>query len=234
MRKLLVSLGVLTVLAAIALVIADRVAASYAEEQISQQVSAGLASRNITSAPPEVEVTGLPFLTQVADGNYDEIILKLRDLQGGVLPLPQLEVHAYDVRATLAGLRDGTERPVATRMTGTGVLSYVDLAKASGLKDVALGGDGQLLQVSGTVPIAGEVKGSAKVTVADGQVHLEVVSLSASNLNNAANKIVNDYRSLLNRSFALPPLPFGLKLVGVKPTPGGVIAEVAAEEVELG
>ncbi|WP_020520656.1 LmeA family phospholipid-binding protein [Catelliglobosispora koreensis] len=234
MRKLLVTVGVLVIVVGVALGIGDRLAASYAEEQIAKQVSANLASRNITAAPPDVEIVGIPFLTQVMAGNYDEIVLNLRDLRGGVLPLPVLEVHAYDVRASLDGLRDGTEKPVATRMTGTGTLSYADLAKASGLKDVSLGGDGELLQVSGMVPLAGEVKGSARVTVVSGQVHLEVMSLSASNLTAQANKIVNDYRSLLNRSFALPPLPFGLKLENVRPTPGGVIAEVSATEVELG
>lgn len=234
MRKLLITLTVLVVVFGGILLIADRVGADFAEDRIAEQVSTNLASRNITSAPPEVTVTGFPFLTQVAAGNYDEIRLKLRDLRGGTLPLPLLDVHAYDVRATVDGLRNGTEKPVATRVTGVGTLSYADLVKASGLDGVTLTGDGNQVRMSANGGLVGELRGAATVSVVDGKVRIQVTELTASNLAPAAQNLVNSYRSQLGRTFTLPALPFNLKLQTVNPTPGGLEVGVAADEVQLG
>ena len=159
MRRLLAWLAVLVIVLGIILGVIDRVGVQYAEQQVAKNVATELASRNITSAPPEVTITGFPFLTQVAKGNYDEIQLNLRDLKGGTLPLPLLEVRAYDVRATVEGLRNGTEKAVATLVNGTGTLSYADLVEVSGLEGVTLIGDGSVLRVTGNAGIAGQLTG---------------------------------------------------------------------------
>jgi hypothetical protein len=234
MRKLLAWLGVLIIVLGIILGVLDRVGVHYAEQQIAKNIAAELASRNITSAPPEVTITGFPFLTQVVAGNYDEIQLNLRDLKGGTLPLPLLEVHAYDVRATVEGLRNGTEKAVATLVNGTGTLSYADLVTVSGLEGVTLIGDGSVLRLTGSAGIAGQLKGAAKVTVIDGRVRIQVTELTASNLAPIAQQLVNTYKDRLARTFDIPPLPFNMKLQSVNPAPTGLEISVTAKEVELG
>jgi LmeA-like phospholipid-binding len=233
-RRLAPALLVILIALGIVLGVLDRVGAHYAEQQIAKQITTQLAARDITSAPPEVTITGFPFLTQVAKGNYDDIQLSLRDLRGGVLPLPVLDVHAYDVRVSLSGLRDGTEKPVATRMTGVGTLSYASLVEASGLSGLTLSGDGKLLRLHGNVAIAGEMVGAAKVTVVDGKVRLDLTELTAANLTPAAQMLVDSYKSKLARTFSLPQLPFNLKLEGVTPAPSGMQISVSATEVVLG
>jgi LmeA-like phospholipid-binding len=233
-RRLATATLVILIALGIVLGVVDRVSAHYAEQQIAQQVTTQLAAREITSAPPEVTITGFPFLTQVARGNYEEVRLNLRDLRGGMIPLPLLEVHAYDVRASLNGLRDGTEKPVATRMTGVGTLSYGSLVEAAGLTGVTLSGDGKLLRLNGNLPVAGEMRGAAKVTVVDGKVRIEVTELTAANLTPAAQALVDMYKSKLARTFSLPALPFSLKLQGVNPASSGLQISASATEVVLG
>jgi hypothetical protein len=214
--------------------VADRVAAHYAEGRIAEQVTAQLAAHDITSAPPEVTVTGFPFFTQALKGNYDDIQVNLRDLRGGAVPLPLLTVHAYDVRASIEGLRNRTEKPVASRMTGVGTLSYASLVEAAGLSGITLSGDGKQLRVNGLIPIAGELHGAAKVTVIDGKVRLDVTELTAANLSPGAQALVDQYKSKLARTFSLPALPFNLRLEGVTPAPSGLQVAVSAKEVVLG
>jgi LmeA-like phospholipid-binding len=233
-RRLLPTTLVILVALAIVLGVVDRVGAHYAEQRIAQQVTTQLAARDITSAPPEVTIVGFPFLTQVARGKYDEIELHLRDLRGGVLPLPVLDVHAYDVRASLSGLRDGTEKPVAARMTGAGTLSYASLVEAAGLTGITLSGDGKQLRLNGNVPVAGELHGAATVTVIDGKVRIQVTELTAGNLSPAGQVLVDMYKSKLARTFSLPTLPFKLKLESVDPAPSGLQVSASATDVVLG
>ncbi len=234
MSRLTTSILVILIALGIVLGVLDRVSAHYAEQRIAQQITTQLAAHDITSQPPDVTITGFPFLTQVVAGKYDDIEVDLRDLRGGAVPLPLLTVHAYDVRASLSGLRDGTEKPVADRVTGMGTLSYADVVAAAGLSSITLSGDGNLLHINGLIPIAGELHGSAKVTVIDGKVRLQVIELTAANLIPAAQALVDQYKSKLARTFTLPALPFNLKLESVTPAPGGLQIGVSAKDVVLG
>jgi len=143
-------------------------------------------------------------------------------------------VRAYDVRASVEGLRNGTEKAVATLVNGTGTLSYADLVEVSGLEGVTLIGDGSALRVTGNAGIAGQLRGAAKVTVVDGRVRIQVTELTASNLAPIAQQLVNAYKDRLARTFEIPPLPFNMKLQSVNPSPTGLEISVTAREVELG
>lgn len=232
-RSLKVAAVVVLVLAVL-LGVADRVSAHYAESAIRDRVAAKLAAEDIESAPPEVTITGIPFLTQVASGNYDEIKVNLRDVKVGSLPIPLLEVRAFDVRASASGLMEGTEEVVATRVDGVATLSYASLVEASGLEGVTLSGDGQVVRISGEVPLAGELTGAAKVTVVDGRVRIQVTELTAANAGDATQQIIDRYRQRLGAAtFRLPEMPFRLRLVSVEPGHGGLKIGMSADEVTL-
>lgn len=234
MRRFVSISAVVVLTVTVLLVVADRVGAHYAEQAIGENVSAQLASRQITSSPPEVTVMGYPFLTQVLRGNYTEIRVNLRDVKTGNLPIPRLDVRAYDVRASLSGMMNGNEKIVATKVDGVGTLSYASLVEASGIKDITMTGDGNVLRISGNVPIAGVVSGAAKVTVIDGKVRIEVTELTAASANQATNAIINQYRSRLGAVvFSLPQMPFQLKLASVHPALGGLEIGMTTSEVAL-
>lgn len=226
----LVVLAVLLVLVGVA----DRVGAHYAETLIAERVAQQLASRQIEAAPPEVTITGYPFLTQVLAGNYHEIQVDLRDVKAERLPIPLLKVRAYDVRADAQEMMNGTGRVVATKIDGTATISYTSLVEASGIEDVAMSGDGTNLRISGSLPVVGVLTGVAEVTVVDGRVRIRVKEMTASNLTPAARQLINQYRDRLSGvTFSLPPMPFNLKLVDVDPALGGLDITMSTSEVEL-
>jgi hypothetical protein len=232
-RSLTVTLVVLAFLLVL-VGVADRVGAHYAETLIAQRVSEQLTKRQIQSAPPEVTITGYPFLTQVLAGNYDEIQVDLRDVKAERLPIPLLKVRAHDVRADAREMINGTGKVIATKIDGTATLSYTSLVEASGLKDVTMSGDGTNLRISGNVPAAGVLTGVAEVTVVDGRVRIRVKELTAANLTPAAQQLINQYRDRLSGvTFSLPPMPFNLKLVDVDPALGGLDVTMSTSEVEL-
>ncbi|GAA2400744.1 hypothetical protein Cme02nite_60080 [Catellatospora methionotrophica] len=215
-------------------VVADRAGAHYAEREIAARVSARMQDQGITSAPPEVEIQGFPFLTQVAAGRYTQIDITMRDLKGGQLPLPLLNVAAHEVEASLSELKDGTARPVAALVDGDATVSYGSLVEASGLNGITLTSAGPNdVRVTGKVPIIGEVTGTAEVTVVDGShVRLRVTSLKGA-AGSVSQTIINAYKDRLAVTLTLPKLPFNLELTKVQTESTGLIVGFTAKNVEL-
>lgn len=236
MRKFLTVTGVLVVLLGGLLVVADRVGVNLAEKEIAKRISARLSANGITSSTPDVDITGVPFLTQVLRGEYEEIDLTLRDLTGGKVPLPLLTVQAKGVRAPLSGLRDGTAEATAAKVTGTGTVAYTSLVQAGNLPGLTLHGDGgRVLSISGKVAVLGELKGRAEVTVVDGKVRLRVIELNSASgaLTNAAQMLLTTYRNRMAVTLPLPALPFGLVLKDVQTAETGLLVTMTANEVNL-
>ncbi|GAB3952020.1 hypothetical protein GCM10027614_55010 [Micromonospora vulcania] len=163
-RKLFIGLVVLLLLVAGLLVVADRVAVGVAERAIADRVSQEVTKQNAQAAAPDVEVHGVPFLTQVLDGRYERISIHLRDVQasveGDAVRLPVLDVDARNVRASLDTLRSGQGDVVADTVNGTGTISYDSLAALLNRPGLTLGEQGGKLAVTAPVDILG-----AKLTV---------------------------------------------------------------------
>ncbi|MEV0460669.1 LmeA family phospholipid-binding protein [Catellatospora methionotrophica] len=234
MKKLLTITAVAVFVLGVLVVVADRAGAHYAEREIAARVSARMQDQGITSAPPEVEIQGFPFLTQVAAGRYTQIDITMRDLKGGQLPLPLLNVAAHEVEASLSELKDGTARPVAALVDGDATVSYGSLVEASGLNGITLTSAGPNdVRVTGKVPIIGEVTGTAEVTVVDGShVRLRVTSLKGA-AGSVSQTIINAYKDRLAVTLTLPKLPFNLELTKVQTESTGLIVGFTAKNVEL-
>ncbi|SCE90543.1 Protein of unknown function [Micromonospora coriariae] len=242
-RKLLVGLIVLLVLVAVLLVIADRVAVGVAERAIADRVSQEVTKQGAQSAEPDVEVGGTPFLTQVLDGRYQRISIKLRDVQasveGDALRLPVLDVDARNVRASLDTLRTGQGDVVADTVDGTGTISYDSLAALLDRPGLTLGEQGGKLAVTAPVDILGQkltVSGTADVTVAEsGAVALRFNDLDAAGLPNLplARTLLNNYAKGISVDVPLPDLPFQLAVREVRPLPEGLAVTADAKNVPI-
>ena len=119
----------------IILAVVDRFGASYAERVISDRVAEQVANQDATSEKPDVTVEGVPFLTQVVKGEYQEIKIELRNFSGPAgngktIRMPLLDVRAKDVRAPLDTLRTRQGDIIATTVTGTGTVDYATLGRA--------------------------------------------------------------------------------------------------------
>ena len=239
-------LSILAVLAVIA-VVADRVAAQAAERELRTQVQQELVARNVGYASLDVNVGGLPFLTQVAQGRYDRITIEVTDV---TLPpgatrgahLPALHVVATGVTADAAKLVQGTAQVAAEQVTGTAVVSYqtlselLDLSKYS-LSDVVFSEENGALRVDAKANVAGlslPIVAVADVGTLDGAIQVklrdaQVVGVQAP----AVAKGFLD--NLVNRSItaSLPELPFGLTLDRLSATTDGLAITATGHNVPL-
>ncbi|MFI8522237.1 DUF2993 domain-containing protein [Streptomyces sp. NPDC085481] len=128
----------------------DRLAVAYAESEAADRVRLGAVRAEST----DVDIKGFPFLTQVADKRLDEVEVKLTGVQatagGRPVRIGELTAALRDVTVD-----DSYTSARAGSATGTALISYADLAAASGRDvQVAYGGNGKL-KVTGGVQILG-------------------------------------------------------------------------------
>lgn len=239
-RRVLVVLLVLLLVLVGLLVVADRLAAGVAERVLAEQVREELATQDVRAGPPEVEMGGFPFVTQVLDGRYERISIQLNEVrgsvQGDVLALPTLDIDAYDVTASLDTLRSGRGRVIAGSVTGTGTISYDSLAARLDREGLQLGErDGQL-EVTAPVELFGQqvpVSGTADITVDQGQVSLRFTDLTPEGVPNGSlvQALLSSFAEGISVDVPLPVLPFDLTVSEVRPLPEGL--QVTAKAVEV-
>jgi hypothetical protein len=242
-RRLLVTLLVLLALLGIGLAVADRVAVAFAENRISDEIASGLADQQVSSAKPEVTITGVPFLTQVLAGRYAEIDVRLRDFAGSAgggktVQLPVLDVAARDVRAPLKTLRTGQGDVVAQTVTGVGTLAYADLAALFGRKGLTLGERAGRLTVSTPFEALGQqvtLTGTADLSIQGDVLRVRIDELNADELASVpfAQQLVSAYAKQISVDLKLPDLPMGLRVQKVEPRPAGIAVTAGARDVAL-
>ncbi len=121
--------------------LADRVTHSIAED-----VAADAVRSQLGATDPQVDVTGFPFLTQLARGTLDDVHLTATGAT-----LRGLDVTDLDVVATGVAVREprGAEHVVATATVPTAALESL-LRERTGW-DLALAVDGEALVATGAV-----------------------------------------------------------------------------------
>ncbi len=241
-RKLLIGFVVLLLVLAGLLVVADRVAVGVAERAIADQVRQKVAEQDVQSAPPEVDVAGFPFLTQVVAGRYERISIVLTDVKGSVrgdaVSVPRLDVEAHNVRASLDTLRSQRGDVVAESVDGRATISYDSLAKLLDRPGLTLGERDGTLTVTAPVDILGNkltVNGTADVTAANGKVALKFKDMTAEGLPNLplAKTLLTNYAKGISIDVPLPELPFGLNVRKVEPKPDGLLVTADAKNVPI-
>jgi hypothetical protein len=238
-------LAILLVLGAI-VVVGDRVAAQYAEGEVRTQVVAALSERGVEYDTADVNVGGFPFLTQVAEGRYEEITIDLTNVRlstaGRNATLPRLNVVASGVKADTMQLVQGTAQAVAERVTGSGLVTFatleslVDYSRYN-LSDVKFAESGGALRITATGNVAGlqlPLAATAAITVVEGQFQVRLRDAQAVGVE-APQAAKNYLANLAERSAAarLPQLPFDLTLDAVDVRPEGLAITATARDVPL-
>lgn len=241
-RRLLASMIVLLVLLGIVLVVADRAAAAFAERAIADQVRREVAQQNVQASEPDVTVGGFPFLTQVLAERYESISIVLRDVRGSVegnaVSVPQLDVDARNVRASIETLRSGQGEVTAETVNGTGLLTYSSVAQLIDQPGLQLSEQGGKLVVKAPLEVLSQqvtVNGTANLSVAEGKVRIRFDTLTAEGLPAvpAAQALVNAYAKQISINVALPELPFQLQVQQVQPRPDGLAVTATAKNVPI-
>jgi hypothetical protein len=242
-RRLLITLLVLLLILAAALAAADRFAASYAERLIGDKVAEQVANQKATSEKPVVTIKGVPFLTQVAKGVYQEITIELADFsgpagEGRTIRLKVLDVRAADVRAPLDAIRSGTGAITAGTVTGTGVVDYPQLVSLIGQPGLTLADQDGKLTGSAPVTVLGQtatLTGTAQLTIRDGVLHVRFTDVTAKGLPDTSpvRALLDTYVKGLALDIKLPALPLKLTVRKVEPEADGLHFTAGASDVPL-
>jgi hypothetical protein len=242
-RRLLVTFIVLLIIVGGAAVVLDRFAASYAERMISDKVAEQVANQKATSDKPDVTIEGVPFLTQVLKGTYQEIKIELADFAGPAgdnrtIQMPLLDIRALDVDAPLDTIRSGNGDIVASTVSGIGTIDYTQLAKLINQPGLKLSAkDGKLI---GSAPVQAlgqtyNVSGAATLTVKDGTVQVRFSDVTAEGLPDIplVRTLINAYAQKLGVDLKVPALPLKLALKKVEPQTDGLKVTAEAHDVSL-
>jgi hypothetical protein len=243
-RRLLITFIVLLVFLLIILAVVDRFGASYAERVIGDRVAEQVADQDATSDPPDVTVEGVPFLTQVVKGEYQEIKIELRNFSGpagngNTIRMPLLDVRAKDVRAPLETLRTRQGDIIATAVTGTGTVDYNTLAQLTDEEGVKLGEKDGKLAVTAPLQILNQtvtINGTANLEVAEGNVvRVRFDEVTADGLPDIplVQQALTNYAKQISVDLKVPELPLKMVVQKVQPTPAGLAVTAGASEVPL-
>jgi len=227
LRRLLVSLVVGTLV----LFVADRVAVSVAQRAIASQ----LAASGELTGQPQVSVRGFPFLTQALSGRYASIEVRAEGLAAN-RRVTQFEAELVGVRLPLSAVLSGSvDRVPVDRLTSRVVLPYTDLEKRLARRRLELSPAGDLLRVTGTVPVLGRRLSASALSSL--QVDGNDVRVTAQRFEvgfRPADAVLTAaLGSRLDIVFSVGKLPYGLTLTSVGVGPTGVQAVATARGTTL-
>lgn len=216
MKKLAIGLFVLLLLA----IGADRLGDVAAQ----QLVADSLEDSQRLDDSPDVDITGFPFLTQLAAGSFDRVDVSLDAVAIGELTFTTLELQFADVS------RDGgTVRAASGR--GEGVISFEELSRALGGADLAYV-DRDTIAARVSVPVGDadvEVVGTISPTLVDRSLSLGQIALDGGvEVTGAAASAVEEIFGL---DLSLSAIPFSVDVESVSVQRDGIHLALRGENL---
>ena len=192
------------------LVVGDRVANAYTENQMASQFQSSLE----LSGKPHVTIQGFPFLTQLAARDLRTVDVTASNETAG--PGGQLEIASLN--ATLHGLHiNGLNSATIDQFNASALVTFTALGKVGGIpQGITLSADGPN-QVKANISI-GPLSETAVAQVTQsgpGQINVKIID--------AGGIPTSVLGSLANFSFSIPKLPAGVSIHSVSVTQQGVL-----------
>jgi hypothetical protein len=213
-------------------VVADRVAVGVAEDRVGEQ----LAEKGDLAGTPEVEIAGVPFLTQAFAGTYDDVRISLTAEQLGQPAGTRADIALHGVHVPLSSVLSGSVDQVPVdRIDGTATLSYELLSAQLG-GDSTLRPEGDGLRITKTVEVLGQtipLTAVGTVSLDGNQLVVDVEKATGAGVD-LPDFLVTRVSDLLDLRYDVPALPFGLQLTEVVPAEDGVDVRVEAADTVLG
>jgi hypothetical protein len=211
---------------------ADDALAAFAQRRAARTLQGALA------AVAEVRVGERPFLPQALRGRFPLVELRIDGVGIGALGAAAVTATLRNVRVPPTELFTGRVRVLAAEWLAVRiVLPYEQLARASRVPGLTLRFERDALAAGVSLSVPGfgsvvEVRGRADLTVdAAGQVRLAVRDLALADALTGIPVPLPALRSLLpalDTPVPLPPLPYGLRIDRVVPTPAGLAVLASA------
>ena len=227
MKALVVVLVLLLGLA----VAADRLAVGIAEDRVAQE----LATQGGLHGEPEVDIAGFPFLTQAVAGRYDDVRISLTAEELGQPEGTRADIALHGVRVPLSSVLSGSVQQVPVdRIDGTATLSYALLSAQLG-GDTTLRREGDGLRITRAVEVLGQtvpLTAAGTVSIDGNDLVVDVADATGAGVD-VPRVLVDQVADLLDLRYAVPALPFGLRLTSVTPADDGVVVAVEAIDTVL-
>jgi LmeA-like phospholipid-binding len=227
----LVALLVLLLLVVGVLVVVDRVGVGIAERRVADQI----ATRGDLTSAPDVKITGFPFLTQAVSGTYQDIRVHLTAEELSQPAGTRADVSLHGVHVPLSDVLSGSVKQIPVdRVDGTATLSYALLADQLG-GNTTLTGEGDGIRLTKSVKVLGiafDVTATGTVTLHGQDIVVDVQKASAGDAH-VPDSVLGQVTQLLDFSYRVPELPFGLQLTSVRPAPEGLDVAVQASDTVL-
>ncbi len=206
----------------VALVVADRSAASYAERAVEAEV------RREAGDPDAVQVRlrGWPFLTQALRGRYDRVEVRLAGLDTGGVRLAEVDAVLLGARVPLADALSREVREVPVDRLETRVrVPYDALSQSSGGRRLTVAPAGDDVRVSGEVEVFGQRLAASAVSRVELQGDAVVVTARSLEIGDStADGLLTDaLRDRFDLRLPLPALPYGLVVQDLDVEPDGVV-----------
>jgi hypothetical protein len=202
-RKLLIALLVIVVILIALDRVGDAVAERYAADTI--QSSQGLPKR------PSVNITGFPFLTQLAAGDFGKIVLADDDVpigSGSVdLRLSNITVTLHEVRVArnLSSVHAEVADAVAT-------MNYADLGRALGNVHIHYAGRGRIVAADSIDVLGQHISGSISATPRLTNGALTFGAARVNNLGSIAAAAAATLQKIFDIQLPLNGVPFGVRV----------------------
>ena len=232
MRKLIGTLVVLIVLA----VAVDRIGALVAQHEVAVQ----LKKKMDLSDTPKVTIHGIPFLTQVIDGKYDDIQVRAKGLHAEQINDFSANVHLHGAKADIGDLiRGKIDKLPVDRVSGTVDFPYDDLATASKITGLTLSQAGNAVRAQLPTTVAGQAVTLTATVQPELTVQNSVPTLSVKATSVGVNGISlppaqqEQLQNKANFSVKLSDLPFGVQLQSVKVQKDGLRVSATAKHITL-
>ncbi len=194
----------------------------------TRRVHAQLRHTEGASGPIRVKVAGVPFLTQVAGGNYRDLRIDLSSIEQGGVRLRNVDVRLRGVHVGVLPALAGRVRTVPVDdVEGTALLTYADLQDALRRASIVL----TVVRVSGDadgIRLTTALTGSRFVLVR-ASVDGGVLSLHLTDRGDAPVAL----RVLDALPLPLPALPYGLRLEQVHYDTDGIRLEVIGSDARF-
>jgi hypothetical protein len=226
-KKLLVVLLVLVAL----LVVSDRVGVRVAQSAVAEQI----ATRGGLAGKPDVQITGVPFLTQAVGGRYDDVRVHLTAAELGQPAGTSADVSLRGIHLPLSDvLASRVQEVPVDRVDGTATLPYALLAAQLG-GDTALAAEGTGVRITKTVSLLGHdvpLTAAGTLTLDGKDLVVDVAKAAAAGVS-VPGFVLDRAAKLLDFRYPVPALPFGLQVTAVAPAQDGVHVQVAAQGTVL-
>ena len=236
-RRGWIVLGTTVVVLLALLVVADRVANRFAEQQVAQQLRTQLHSEQ----DPAVDINGFPFLTQVVAGDFPDMGVRADSVTLGPLQRSGLTAELHHVRVPFSEIVSGApEHITADQVNGRVRIPAATLAQVAGIGDLHLDpAPGGAITISGNETIAGfptHVAVTATVSIGGDRIRIEPKALNA-RLSALPDIPLNLHDRRLMSRFAVSldarELPMGFHPTAVSAEHDTLLVDATADHVNL-